>query len=137
MAGRSRGGSGARAAYGDYNTYPEGRPIFLPEAERFGNPPDLPSLLLQQRVIYISMPVRTCCCHLVLQLAAYMPEPCRACSFVWRSGASVRRVDGSLVLDSKGRERKLHLATAVSDAILPEGACNVRVSPSNPASALA
>jgi len=57
MAGRSRGGSGARAAYGDYPNYPEGRPIFLPEAERFGNPPDLPSLLLQQRVIYISMPV--------------------------------------------------------------------------------
>lgn len=57
MAGRSRGYSGARAAYGDYPNYPEGRPIFLPEAERFGNPPDLPSLLLQQRVIYISMPV--------------------------------------------------------------------------------
>jgi hypothetical protein len=50
---------GARAAYGDYPNYPEGRPIFLPEAERFGNPPDLPSLLLQQRVIYISMPVRS------------------------------------------------------------------------------
>jgi hypothetical protein len=60
MAGgsyRGRGYSGARAAYGDYPNYPEGRPIFLPEAERFGNPPDLPSLLLQQRVIYISMPV--------------------------------------------------------------------------------
>ncbi len=57
--GRGRGYSGgARAAYGDYPNYPEGRPIFLPEAERFGNPPDLPSLLLQQRVIYISMPVR-------------------------------------------------------------------------------
>jgi ATP-dependent Clp protease protease subunit len=49
--------SGARAAYGDYDKYPEGRPIFLPESERYGNPPDLPSLLLQQRVIYISMPV--------------------------------------------------------------------------------
>ena len=49
--------NGARAAYGDYDKYPEGRPIFLPEAERFGGPPDLPSLLLQQRVIYISMPV--------------------------------------------------------------------------------
>lgn len=61
MAGGARAGrgySGARAAYGDYQKYPEGRPIFLPEAERFGNPPDLPSLLLQQRVIYISMPVR-------------------------------------------------------------------------------
>jgi hypothetical protein len=58
MAGRGRSYSGARAAYGDYQSYPEGRPIFLPEAERFGNPPDLPSLLLQQRVIYISMPVR-------------------------------------------------------------------------------
>lgn len=46
-----------RAAYGDYQSYPEGRPIFLPESERFGNPPDLPSLLLQQRIIYISMPV--------------------------------------------------------------------------------
>jgi hypothetical protein len=57
MAGRGRSYSGARAAYGDYQSYPEGRPIFLPEAERFGNPPDLPSLLLQQRVIYISMPV--------------------------------------------------------------------------------
>ena len=57
-AARGRSYSGARAAYGDYASYPEGRPIFLPEAERFGNPPDLPSLLLQQRVIYISMPVR-------------------------------------------------------------------------------
>ena len=43
---------------GDYQKYPEGRPVFLPESERYGNPPDLPSLLLQQRVIYISMPVR-------------------------------------------------------------------------------
>ncbi len=59
MAGRGRSyGGGARAALGDYQRYPEGRPIFLPEAERYGNPPDLPSLLLQQRVIYISMPVR-------------------------------------------------------------------------------
>lgn len=57
MAGRSY--SGARAAYGDYPNYPEGRPIFLPEAERFGNAPDLPSLLLQNRIIYISMPVGT------------------------------------------------------------------------------
>jgi hypothetical protein len=57
-AARGRSYSGARAAYGDYQAYPEGRPIFLPEAERFGNPPDLPSLLLQQRIIYISMPVR-------------------------------------------------------------------------------
>lgn len=55
MAGR--GYSGPRAAIGDYQAYPEGRPIFLPEAERFGNAPDLPSLLLQQRIIYISMPV--------------------------------------------------------------------------------
>lgn len=54
-AGRSY--TSPRAAYGDYPNYPEGRPLFLPEAERFGNPPDLPSLLLQQRVIYISMPV--------------------------------------------------------------------------------
>ncbi|PNH04642.1 hypothetical protein TSOC_009160 [Tetrabaena socialis] len=52
----SRSYTSPRAAYGDYTTYPEGRPLFLPEAERFGNPPDLPSLLLQQRVIYISMP---------------------------------------------------------------------------------
>ena len=67
--GRSSGG-GARAALGDYQTYPEGRPVFLPEAERYGNAPDLPSLLLQQRVIYISMPVSSgsgcltlaCCC---------------------------------------------------------------------------
>ena len=57
--GPGRSYQGARAAYGDYPNYPEGRPIFLPEAERFGNPPDLPSLLLQQRVIYISMPVGT------------------------------------------------------------------------------
>jgi hypothetical protein len=57
---RGRAYSGARAAYGDYQAYPEGRPIFMPEAERFGNPPDLPSLLLQQRVIYISMPVWPC-----------------------------------------------------------------------------
>lgn len=56
MAGGRRY-SGARAAYGDYPNYPEGRPIFLPEAERFGNAPDLPSLLLQNRIIYISMPV--------------------------------------------------------------------------------
>lgn len=63
----SRGYSGARAAYGDYQTYPEGRPIFLPEAERFGNPPDLPSLLLQQRVIYISMPVRCLCNSICMQ----------------------------------------------------------------------
>lgn len=54
-AGRSY--TSPRAAYGEYPNYPEGRPLFLPEAERFGNPPDLPSLLLQQRVIYISMPV--------------------------------------------------------------------------------
>lgn len=68
MAGRGRSYSGARAAYGDYPNYPEGRPIFLPEAERFGNPPDLPSLLLQQRVIYISMPVSN-------MLAASSPPP--------------------------------------------------------------
>ncbi|KAL6747001.1 hypothetical protein V8C86DRAFT_2923839, partial [Haematococcus lacustris] len=57
MAARGRSYQGARSAYGDYQTYPEGRPLFLPEAERFGTPPDLPSLLLQQRIIYISMPV--------------------------------------------------------------------------------
>ena len=138
MAGRSRGGSGARAAYGDYPNYPEGRPIFLPEAERFGNPPDLPSLLLQQRVIYISMPVRTCCCHLV-SATCCMHARAVSCVFelVASVVASVRRVGGSLVLESKGRLRKLHLATAVIDAILPEGACYVRVGPSNPASALA
>ncbi|GFH11567.1 ATP-dependent Clp protease proteolytic subunit [Haematococcus lacustris] len=56
MAARGRSYQGARSAYGDYQTYPEGRPLFLPEAERFGTPPDLPSLLLQQRIIYISMP---------------------------------------------------------------------------------
>lgn len=61
MAARGRSYQGARAAYGDYPKYPEGRPIFLPEAERYGNPPDLPSLLLQQRVIYISMPVSWLC----------------------------------------------------------------------------
>ncbi|KAF5837483.1 ClpP/crotonase-like domain-containing protein [Dunaliella salina] len=53
--GRS-GGGGARAAYGDYPNYPEGRPLFWPESARYGNPPDLPSLLLQQRVIYVSLP---------------------------------------------------------------------------------
>lgn len=56
--GRGRSYQPTRAAYGDYPKYPEGRPLFMPEAERYGNPPDLPSLLLQQRVIYISMPVR-------------------------------------------------------------------------------
>lgn len=54
---RGRTSSTTSAAMGDYTVYPEGRPVFLPEAERFGNPPDLPSLLLQQRIIYISMPV--------------------------------------------------------------------------------
>lgn len=72
MAGRSRGGSGARAAYGDYPNYPEGRPIFLPEAERFGNPPDLPSLLLQQRVIYISMPFLPSVTELVVAQCYYL-----------------------------------------------------------------
>eukprot|EP00878_Enallax_costatus_P003993 GHUV01004216.1.p1 GENE.GHUV01004216.1~~GHUV01004216.1.p1 ORF type:complete len:414 (+),score=96.53 GHUV01004216.1:153-1244(+) len=68
----SRGYSGARAAYGDYQTYPEGRPIFLPEAERFGNPPDLPSLLLQQRVIYISMPFLPSVTELVVAQCYYL-----------------------------------------------------------------
>ncbi len=54
---RGRSAGGARAAYGDYPNYPEGRPLFWPESARYGNPPDLPSLLLQQRVIYVSMPV--------------------------------------------------------------------------------
>lgn len=72
MAGRSRGYSGARAAYGDYPNYPEGRPIFLPEAERFGNPPDLPSLLLQQRVIYISMPFLPSVTELVVAQCYYL-----------------------------------------------------------------
>mmetsp|Transcript_14514 Transcript_14514/g.31573 ORF Transcript_14514/g.31573 Transcript_14514/m.31573 type:complete len:430 (-) Transcript_14514:680-1969(-) len=78
MAGRSTyrspGGyaNGARAAYGDYTTYPEGRPLFLPEAERFGNPPDLPSLLLQQRVIYISMPFLPSVTELVVAQCYYL-----------------------------------------------------------------
>ncbi|KAG2493827.1 hypothetical protein HYH03_008045 [Edaphochlamys debaryana] len=68
----SRRYSGARAAYGDYPNYPEGRPIFLPEAERFGNPPDLPSLLLQQRVIYISMPFLPSVTELVVAQCYYL-----------------------------------------------------------------
>jgi hypothetical protein len=92
MAGRGRSYSGARAAYGDYQSYPEGRPIFLPEAERFGNPPDLPSLLLQQRVIYISMPVRKgfahvletfqgCSCHSQQQQRQCCDEMLEGCVF--------------------------------------------------------
>jgi len=66
---RARGGAGAgRAASG----YPEGRPIFLPEAERFGDPPDLPSLLLQQRVIYISMPFVPSVTELVVAQCYYL-----------------------------------------------------------------
>nr|7EKO_I Chain I, ATP-dependent Clp protease proteolytic subunit [Chlamydomonas reinhardtii]7EKQ_I Chain I, ATP-dependent Clp protease proteolytic subunit [Chlamydomonas reinhardtii] len=59
-------------AYGDYPNYPEGRPLFLPEAERFGNPPDLPSLLLQQRVIYISMPFLPSVTELVVAQCYYL-----------------------------------------------------------------
>ncbi|KXZ48382.1 hypothetical protein GPECTOR_28g789 [Gonium pectorale] len=73
--GNARAGrrySGARAAYGEYPNYPEGRPIFLPEAERFGNPPDLPSLLLQQRVIYISMPFLPSVTELVVAQCYYL-----------------------------------------------------------------
>ncbi|KAG1675127.1 hypothetical protein FOA52_003350 [Chlamydomonas sp. UWO 241] len=69
---QSRGNSGARAATGDYDKYPEGRPMFLPEAERFGNPPDLPSLLLQQRVIYISMPFLPSVTELVVAQCYYL-----------------------------------------------------------------
>ncbi|KAG2425792.1 hypothetical protein HXX76_013417 [Chlamydomonas incerta] len=69
---RGRSYSGARAAYGDYPNYPEGRPLFLPEAERFGNPPDLPSLLLQQRVIYISMPFLPSVTELVVAQCYYL-----------------------------------------------------------------
>jgi len=73
MAGRGRSSSGgARAAYGDYQAYPEGRPIFLPEAERFGSAPDLPSLLLQQRVIYISMPFTPSVTELVVAQCYYL-----------------------------------------------------------------
>lgn len=76
MAGYSRPSrgysSGARAAYGDYDKYPEGRPIFLPESERYGNPPDLPSLLLQQRVIYISMPFLPSVTELVVAQCYYL-----------------------------------------------------------------
>jgi hypothetical protein len=39
-----------------YNT-PEGRAVYWPETERYGDPPDLPSLLLANRVIYVAMPV--------------------------------------------------------------------------------
>ena len=39
---------------------PEGRAVYWPESERYGDPPDLPSLLLANRVIYIAMPVRAC-----------------------------------------------------------------------------
>eukprot|EP00877_Chromochloris_zofingiensis_P013748 jgi/Chrzof1/8627/Cz03g18040.t1_CLP1 len=61
-----------RAAIGDYAQYPEGRPIFLPEAERYGNPPDLPSLLLQQRIIYISMPFLPSVTELVVAQCYYL-----------------------------------------------------------------
>lgn len=57
----------AQAAY-----YPEGRPVFLPEAERYGNPPDLPSLLLQQRVVYISMPFLPSVTELVVAQCYYL-----------------------------------------------------------------
>lgn len=69
-AGRSY--TSPRAAYGEYPNYPEGRPLFLPEAERFGNPPDLPSLLLQQRVIYISMPFLPSVTELVVAQCYYL-----------------------------------------------------------------
>jgi len=72
MAARGRSYQGARAAHGDYPNYPEGRPIFLPEAERFGNAPDLPSLLLQQRVIYISMPFLPSVTELVVAQCYYL-----------------------------------------------------------------
>jgi ATP-dependent Clp protease protease subunit len=76
MAGSARPSrgysSGPRAAMGDYQTYPEGRPIFLPESERYGNPPDLPSLLLQQRVIYISMPFLPSVTELVVAQCYYL-----------------------------------------------------------------
>lgn len=68
----SRSSQGARAAIGDYQTYPEGRPVFLPEAERYGTPPDLPSLLLQQRVIYISMPFLPSVTELVVAQCYYL-----------------------------------------------------------------
>lgn len=68
----SRSYTAPRAAYGDYPTYPEGRPIFLPEAERYGAPPDLPSLLLQQRVIYISMPFLPSVTELVVAQCYYL-----------------------------------------------------------------
>jgi len=44
----------------------------LPEAERFGNAPDLPSLLLQQRVIYISMPFVPSVTELVVAQCYYL-----------------------------------------------------------------
>ncbi|KAJ9511778.1 hypothetical protein QJQ45_022659 [Haematococcus lacustris] len=72
MAARGRSYQGARSAYGDYQTYPEGRPLFLPEAERFGTPPDLPSLLLQQRIIYISMPFLPSVTELVVAQCYYL-----------------------------------------------------------------
>ncbi|MEW5316894.1 MAG: hypothetical protein WDW38_008235 [Sanguina aurantia] len=50
----------------------KGRPVFLPEAERFGNPPDLPSLLLQQRIIYISMPFVPSVTELVVAQCYYL-----------------------------------------------------------------
>lgn len=68
----SRSYQGARAAIGDYQAYPEGRPVFLPEAERYGTPPDLPSLLLQQRVIYISMPFLPSVTELVVAQCYYL-----------------------------------------------------------------
>ncbi|MEW5300332.1 MAG: hypothetical protein WDW36_003269 [Sanguina aurantia] len=69
---RGRTSSTTSAAMGDYTVYPEGRPVFLPEAERFGNPPDLPSLLLQQRIIYISMPFVPSVTELVVAQCYYL-----------------------------------------------------------------
>lgn len=69
---RGRGYTPPRAAMGDYEKYPEGRPLFLPEAERFGNPPDLPSLLLQNRIIYISMPLLPSVTELVVAQCYYL-----------------------------------------------------------------
>lgn len=67
QAPRSVAQPGAQAS-----RYPEGRPVFFPEAERYGNPPDLPSLLLQQRVIYISMPFLPSVTELVVAQCYYL-----------------------------------------------------------------
>lgn len=51
---------------------PEGRAVYWPESERYGDPPDLPSLLLANRVIYIAMPFVPQVTELVVAQCVYL-----------------------------------------------------------------